>query len=49
MVKDVLGNTQGKRVTEIGSTSVPSMTMPHGGNEATVGNISLNKAAGLNL
>jgi hypothetical protein len=49
VVKGVLGNTQGKRVGEVTSMSVPPMTSPHGRNEAVVENISLGQAAGLNL
>jgi hypothetical protein len=49
MVKEVLGNTQGKRVAEVGSMSMPRITSPHRGNEAVVGNISLCQEAGLNL
>jgi hypothetical protein len=49
MVKEVLGNTRGKRVVVVGSTSVPPTTSPHRGNEAIAWNISLGQAAELNL
>jgi hypothetical protein len=49
VVKEIIGNTQGKRVTDVSSTFVPSMTSPHGVNGAATGGASPSQAAGLNI